>query len=186
MSSLYYVGLCFFHSIYINLRQFCSSTTYMVVHKLLNLQQYTTFKKCIAKILSFTHTLNTQHRLSFEEITTNQITTNFVIGLRSKMEVAAASKSGLSSQRERNFKYTSIITQTKSRIILHNIHDLYTTFMGLFHSPQMKMFAEFTTQTPCTKSGKNQVLCSLQRSGTTQQKICNFFYLHVVDEIVSL
>ena len=75
MSSLYYVGLCFCRSIYINLRQFCSGTIYMAVHKLLNLQQYTTFKKCIAKISSFTHTLNTQHRLGFEEIAvSNQIT----------------------------------------------------------------------------------------------------------------
>ena len=97
MSSLYYVGLCFCRSIYINLRQFCSSTIYMVVHKLLNLQQYTTFKNCIAKISSFTHTLNTQHTLGFEETAvSNQITTNFVIGLRSQMEVVAASKSGLS------------------------------------------------------------------------------------------
>ena len=74
MSSLYYLGLCFCRSI-INLRQLCSSTIYMVVHKLLNLQQQTTFKRCIAKISSFTHTLNMQHRLGFEETAvSNQIT----------------------------------------------------------------------------------------------------------------
>ena len=74
MSSLYYLGLCFCRSI-INLRQLCNSTIYMVVHKLLNLQQQTTFKRCIAKISSFTHTLNMQHRLGFEETAvSNQIT----------------------------------------------------------------------------------------------------------------
>ena len=74
MSSLYYLGLCFCRSI-INLRQLCNNTIYMVVHKLLNLQQQTTFKRCIAKISSFTHTLNMQHRLGFEETAvSNQIT----------------------------------------------------------------------------------------------------------------